>query len=343
MRICFTAISVAPDTLAELSGTIESTGYDVLSVAETRHDPFIGLTVAARATREMGLRTGIAVALARNPMTTAMLAYDLQLVSGGRFELGLGSQLKAHVERRFAMPWGQPVERMRDYVLALRAIWHSFTTGERLRHRGEFYRHTLLPPFFNPGPNPYGAPPILLGGVGERMTEMAGSVADGFIVHNVSSRKFLDEVTLPALRKGRESGGRSMDGFGIHVTPIVATGTNEETYRTAVRKARQQVAFYLATPTYATMLETHGLTELAADLHRLAAEGRADEMADAIDDAVLDTFAIAGEPKQVAAELVQRFGDVAASLSFYDPDVTDPGHWLPLYEELAAVREGGRT
>ncbi|WP_199742243.1 TIGR03617 family F420-dependent LLM class oxidoreductase [Streptomyces triticirhizae] len=342
-RAGFAAISVAPGELGQLAGALEENGYQELVVSETRHDPFVSLTVAAGGSRSVALRSGIAVAFARNPMSTAMLANDLQTLSGGRFTLGLGTQLKAHITKRFGMPWSAPVARMREYVQALRAIWHSFETGERLRFRGEFYRHTLMVPFFDPGPNPHGWPPVVLGGVGEAMTEMAGEVADGFVAHNITTPRFLTEVTLPALRRGRERAGRDMADFELHLTPMVATGRTEEEYQRAVASTRSQLAFYVAAPTYASILELHGLGEVRDELHRLASEGRADEMPSVIDDSVLRTFAFVGEAEDVARQLHDTYAGHATSLSFYEPNVTDPHRWLPLIRRLREIDTAERA
>ncbi|MBB5906305.1 putative F420-dependent oxidoreductase [Actinoalloteichus hymeniacidonis] len=303
---------------------------------ETRFDPFIGLTLAADATERARLCTGLAVAFARNPMTMAMSAHDLHTVSEGRFVLGIGSQIKPHITRRFSMPWSAPAARMREFILAMRAIWHSFQTGERLRFRGEFYRHTLLGSFFDPGPSPHGPPPVLLAGVGELMTEVAGEVADGFLVHSFSSRLHLEKVALPALRRGREKAGRSLTDFQIHVAPFVVSGRTEQEYLESVEHARAQLAYYASVPGYAHVLELHGLGEVGTELYRLAAEGRADEAASVIDDDVLDVFAIVGEPKQAAAKMLERFGDIATSMAFYQLDGGDPDRWAPVYEELRA-------
>jgi probable F420-dependent oxidoreductase len=334
MDFSFLAISLAPDRLAGMAGELEELGYDAVGVAETSHDPFIALAAAATGTRTLGLRTSIAVAFARNPMTTAMLANDLQLLSQGRFSLGLGSQLRSHITKRFGMPWSQPAARMREYVLALRAIWDCFEEGGPLRFRGQIYRHTLMVPFFNPGPNPYGRPPVLLGGVGELMTETAGEVADGFIAHNISSPLFLREVTLPALRRGRAVKGQTMDGFQLHVNPMVAIGTDQEQLHRSMDRIREQIAFYTATPTYARLLELHGLSQVRTELHRLAGQGRVAEMASVIDDGVLNTLAFVGEPKQVAARLHASYHGTASSMFFYEPAVTEPKHWLELITEL---------
>jgi probable F420-dependent oxidoreductase len=222
----------------------EADGYHGVLVAETRHDPFLGLSLAARGTSRIELRSAIAVAFARNPMTTAVLANDLQLISGGRFRLGLGSQVRQHIERRFGMPWSRPAARMREYISAIRAIWASWATGERLDFEGELYHHTLMTPFFDPGPNPHGNPPILLAGVGERMTEVAGQVADGFLCHSLTTGRYLKEVTLPALRRGRAEGGAALDGFSLSLPALVVVGRSREEQDSAAAATRRQIAFY---------------------------------------------------------------------------------------------------
>jgi probable F420-dependent oxidoreductase len=340
VKVDFHGVTTGPDVLAEWATGIEETGYDSIWMSETQHDPFIGLTAAALRTERVAIRTGLAVVFARNPMTTAMLANDLQLVSGGRFALGVGSQLQTHITKRFSMPWSKPAGRMREYIEALRAIWECFETGGRLRFRGEFYRHTLMSPFFNPGPNPYGNPPILVAGVGPMMTQLAGELADGFLAHIITTRKLLTEVTLPALRTARESVGKTMDGYELHVTPIVATGSNEVELHEAIQRSKQQIAYYASIPSYGPVLELHGLGDLRDELHRLAAAGRIAEMADAIDDSVVDTFAIVGEPKQAAVKIQERFGGLASSVAFFQQSGATPEHWQPMYEEFRRLQTG---
>jgi probable F420-dependent oxidoreductase len=334
VNVDFHAISLSPAELAGTAARVERLGYDSLWASEVRHDPFVGLAAAAGHTDRLALRTGLAVAFARNPMTTAMLANDLQLLSRGRFTLGLGSQLKSHITRRYAMPWSHPAARMREYILAVRAIWDTFATGRPLRFRGEFYRHTLMPPLFNPGPHPYPDPPILLAGVGERMTEVAGEVADGLLAHIIGTRRYLREVTIPVLAKARQRAGKSLAGFEIHLTPIVVTGRTEEEFQTAVADAKEHLGFYASIPSYGAVLEMHGLTGLRDELYRLGAEGRADQFGSVIDDSVLDIFAVVGEPAAVARKLHDRFGDIATSLSFYQLSASTPEYWAPLLGEL---------
>jgi len=313
----------------------ERDGFDGFWASEVKHDPFVGLAAAATATERIELGTAIAVAFARTPMTTAAAADDLQVLSGGRFQLGLGTQVKAHITRRFAMPWSHPAPRMREYVLALRAIWDSWHTGAPLDFRGEFYSHTLMTPMFEPQRHGFGAPPVLLAGVGEALTEVAGEVADGFLPHGFTTERYLREVTLPALQRGRGKAGASLDGFVIKGSPFVATGRTEEELATAVRGVKSQIAFYGSTPAYRPVLDLHGWGELGEQLHTLSRAGRWAEMGPLVDDQVLQAFAVVGEPAQAGAEIVRRYGDVFDRLTLYAPYEADPE---VLAEVVDAVR-----
>jgi probable F420-dependent oxidoreductase len=299
----------------------EAGGYAGITVPETQHDAFVALSLAARATERITLQTGIAVAFARNPMTLAMQANDVQLVSGGRLELGLGSQVKAHIERRFGMPWSRPAARMEEFVSAVRAIWERWETGERLRFEGEFYTHTLMTEFFDPGPNPHGNPPILLAAVGERMTEVAGRVSDGLLAHALTTESYLREVTFPALTRAR---GGSLDGFVVTLPVFSVLGADPEARAKAEAGVRRQIAFYGSTPAYRPVLDHHGWGELAEKLNRLSRQQAWDEMATAIDDDVLTAFALAGTPAELAAQIEERYGDLADRVSLYTPYDVDP-------------------
>ncbi len=304
----------------------EADGYDAIGAAELAHDPFISLAAAARGTTTIGLGSSIAVAFARNPMTVAETANDLQLLSRGRFTLGLGSQVKPHIERRFSMPWSHPAERMRDFVLAVRAIQHSWQTGEKLDYRGEFYQHTLMTPMFAPEPNPFGPPPIALAGVGRLMTEVAGEVADVWLSHSFTTVRYLKEVSLPALARGSEKAGRAAGAVGVSVPSMVAVGTSQEELDAAIRATKKQLAFYGSTPAYASVLELHGWGGVAEDLNRGSRRGEWDAMAELITDEMLAEFSAVGSPAEVAAQLSERFTGVATRLAFafnypVDPDV----------------------
>lgn len=308
MKVDRLEIDPDPTTVLDAARAAERSGCDGFWVAETRHDPFVALSrVAGGVDLELG--TAIAVAFARNPMSTAVLANDLQLLSGGRFHLGLGSQVQPHVTKRFGMPWSRPAARMREFVLAVRAIWHSWATGDRLRFRGEFHTHTLMTPFFDPGPNPFGNPAVWLAGVGELMTEVAGEVADGFLCHNFTTERYLREVTLPALARGRAKAGRTLAGLEVLGPSLVAHDDR------SAADVRRQIAFYGSTPAYRKVLDLHGWGDLHEELHRLSRRGRWDEMAELVTDEVLHAFAVVGAPAEAAAEYARRYGDVVTRVA----------------------------
>jgi probable F420-dependent oxidoreductase len=320
----------------EAAAEREASGYDGVQSAETAHDPFLPLLLAAERTERVDLMTSIAVAFARNPMTLAQVAWDLQDASRGRFVLGLGSQIKPHITRRFSMPWSHPAARMREMILAIRAIWASWNEGTKLDFRGDFYSHTLMTPFFNPGPNPHGDARIFLAGVGEMMTEVAGEVADGFICHGFTTRRYLEEVTLPCLERGRAKAGRRMDGFEISGPMFVVTGRDEAEMATAATAVRGQIAFYGSTPAYRKVLDLHGWGDLQGELNRLSKEGRWDDMGALIDDDMLDAFAVVEPLGEVAAGLQARWGGLLDRLSFYAPYGSDRAVWDPVVADLKA-------
>ncbi|MFD4644128.1 TIGR03617 family F420-dependent LLM class oxidoreductase [Lentzea sp. NPDC058436] len=309
MKLDNAAVDYTPGEAGAIAKRAEDRGYDGFWLAETKHDPFLALAGAAAATDRIELGTAIAVAFARNPMTVATTANDLRLLSEGRFNLGLGSQVEAHITKRFSMPWSKPAARMREFVLAIRAIWHAWETGERLAFRGEFYRHTLMTPFFDPGPNPHGTAPIYLAGVGERMTEVAGEVADGFLCHNFTTERYLREVTLPALERGRAKVGRSLEGFEISGPVFAATNEAE------IADVKRQIAFYGSTPAYKPVLDLHGWGALHEELHRMSRRQQWAEMSELITDEVLAEFCVLGSPETVTAALLDRYGDVVTRIS----------------------------
>ena len=295
--------------------------------AETSHDPFLPLVLAAEHTERIMLGTGIAVAFARNPMNLAMLANDLQTMSKGRFMLGLGSQIKPHIEKRFSMPWSHPAPRMRELILAMRAIWASWADGSRLAFRGEFYRHTLMTPMFDPGPNPFGNPPIYLAAVGELMTEVAGEVADGVLAHGFTTERYLREVTVPALERGLAKVGKTRADATISYPGMVVTGTTEAEWEASTKAVKAQLAFYGSTPAYKPVLDLHGWGDLQAELNTLSKRGAWAEMADLIDEDMLNAFAVVGELDELPAKILARFGDVVDRFSFYAPYDLEPDKW----------------
>lgn len=318
---------------------LELAGYSGGWTAETAHDPFFPLLLAAEHTTHLELGTSIAVAFARNPMTLANIGWDLQSFSRGRFILGLGSQIKPHITKRFSMEWSQPAARMREMVLAIRAIWDTWMTGASLEFRGEFYRHTLMTPFFTPDRkdnSEWGVPRIFLAAVGTLMTEVAGEVCDGFICHGFTTERYLREVTIPALQRGRAKAGKTMDGFEIVGPSFVVTGTSSAEIIAAANSTKQQIAFYGSTPSYRGVLELHGWNDVHGQLNAMSKQGKWEAMGDLISDEMLNIFAVVGEPEQIAPELHKRYGDVIQRMSFYAPYKSDPQRWQKVLADMKA-------
>jgi probable F420-dependent oxidoreductase len=298
--------------------TAEAGGYDGLWVGETQHDPFLQLLQAAEATERVTIGTAIAIAFGRSPLTLAHSGFDLARYAGGRFVLGLGSQVKPHIEGRFSMPWSHPARRMRELILATRAIWRSWQNGTRLDFRGDFYSHTLMTPFFSPPPHEWGPPPVFLAGVGERMTEVAGEVADGFFVHPFTTERYLREVTIPALARGRARAETTgLDGLALCGPVFACAGRDEDELAAAVAGTRKQIAFYGSTPAYRGVLELHGWGDAQPELTRLSKEGRWADMGDVIDDELLHAFAVVGDPDAVAKGLRERYEGVLDRITLY--------------------------
>jgi probable F420-dependent oxidoreductase len=320
-------IGFDPSGVVESAQRAERVGYDGIWSAEVTHDPFFPLVLAAEHTERIMLGTGIAVAFARNPMNLATMANDLQTLSKGRFMLGLGSQIKPHIEKRYSMPWSHPAPRMRELILAIRAIWASWSDGSRLAFRGEFYRHTLMTPMFDPGPNQYGNPRIFLAAVGQKMTEVAGEVADGMLAHGFTTERYLREITVPALERGLAASGRARSEVQISYPGMVVTGADEAGFAAAAKAVKTQLAFYGSTPAYRPVLELHGWGDLQTELNTLSKRGAWEAMADLIDDEMLTTFAVVGGIDDIAGLVLERFGGLVDRFNFYAPYPMEPERW----------------
>jgi probable F420-dependent oxidoreductase len=275
-------------------------------------------------------------------MSLAVLGHDLQVLSEGRFILGLGSQVQAHIDRRFSMPWSKPAQRMRELVLAVRAIWSSWNDGIPLSFEGEFYRHTLMPPFFNPGPSPFGPPRLFLAGVGPKMIEVAGEVADGFLCHGFTTASYLSATVLPALEVGLSRAGRSRRTIEVTAPGFVVTGRDEAEMDRSAAEVRRQLAFYGSTPAYRPVLDHHGWGDLQTDLHQMARLGKWDAMADLIAPEVLAAFAVIGPPDAIAGLVAERFGDTVDRMNVYSPFEADDELWALVREGFRATRTGTR-
>ena len=298
------------DKVGAEAKALEDLGYSGIMTAETSHDPFFPLLVAAMNTQRVELMTSIAVAFARTPMILANIGHDLNAASKGRFVLGIGSQIRPHIAKRFSMPWSAPAARMREFILAMRAIWASWHEGKPLEFAGRFYTHTLMTPFFTPTNNEYGAPKVFLAAVGPLMTEVAGEVADGVIVHAFTTEKYLRETTLPALERGFERAGKSRADFEISYPVFVVTGADDAAIEAAKVATKRQIAFYGSTPAYKPVLDSIGVGHLQSDLNSMSKQGRWEEMGHLISEDILAEFAVIGAPSTIAGQIKSRYGDL---------------------------------
>jgi probable F420-dependent oxidoreductase len=326
-------LSTGIDDVPATARDLEEGGYAGVWASEADHDPFLPLLSAAQATTRLQVGTAIAVAFARSPMTLAMTAHDLQRYSRGRFVLGLGSQIRPHIEKRFSMEWSSPVARMREYVAALRAIWDAWQQGTRLRFEGEHYRHTLMTPMFSPAAHEWGAPPVHLAAVGPVMTRLAGEVADGLLVHGFTTERYLREKTFPALQEGLDTAGRARSSVTVSLPGFVVSGSTDAERAEAAGAVKATLAFYGSTPAYRPVLELHGWGALADELHSLSVSRREDKwtaMRDLVDDDVLAAFAVVAEPGDVAARVRERFEGLVDRFSVYASYPAAPDLWDPL-------------
>jgi probable F420-dependent oxidoreductase len=316
-------LDARPDLASARALELTGAGVAGLFTFEGPHDVFLPLAAAAGVV-ETDLMTNVAIAMPRSPMHLANTAYDLQLMSKGRFRLGLGSQIKPHIEKRYGATWSPPAARMREIVLAVKAILGSWQDGTPLRFEGEFTRHTLMPPTFVPGPNPYGVPPVLLGALGPVMTRTAAEVADGLLVMPFHSHRHFRERTLPALDEGLDRAGRTREGFAILPQAIVAMGRTDAELAAASAGVRGLLAFYGSTPAYVPVLEVEGWADVQPELNRLSKQGDFAAMFELVSDEMLETLAVRGTPEECAAEIRRRFGDVAERVCAYFPGYDVP-------------------
>jgi probable F420-dependent oxidoreductase len=334
MKIYTTAPMEDPRDARTTFVHLEAIGYDGAFSFEAKLDPFLPLVLAAEHTKILRLGTAVAIAFARNPMNLANLAHGLQTLSGGRFVLGLGSQVRPHIEKRFSMPWSRPAARMREMVLAIKAIFARWEGKAELDFRGEFYTHTLMIPAFDPGPSPFGPPPIFTGGFGPLMTAVAGEAADGFFAHPFNSRKSLLENTLPALETGLAGSGRTRDDVEVVCATLVVTADDEAEFERVKLAGRKQLAFYGSTPAYLPTLECHGWGDLHRELNRLSKAGRWDDMTQVIDDEILEAIAVVGPRYEIAAKLRERLDGIADGVSLTHNRAPDPTQWADVVADL---------
>jgi len=301
-------------SVPEYAQAVETIGFDTLWTTETQHSPFLPGPLIAEHTRQINFGTAVAIGFARSPATLAYTAWDLAQVSQGRFILGLGTQVKAHIERRFGMPWPDSVVgKLREQIAAIRAFWQSWQSGERLNFRGNYYKLTLMSPFFNPGPIAYPDIPIYIAGVNTGLARLAGETADGFHVHPLNSPRYLREVLIPAIQKGAQKTGRDYSDIKISVTAIAASTPEEENF------ARMQIAFYASTPSYRPVFALHGWESIAEQLSQLVRRQQWGEIGELIDDEILETFSVIATPDDLGAAVKARYLGLADRLTLYNP------------------------
>ena len=309
--------------IAQEAVRLEAMGYDGLRLAELKHDPFMSLALAAAQTTRIELVTSVAVAFSRNPMSMAILAHDLNRFSDGRFVLGLGSQVRPHIERRFSMPWHKAARQMREFIEAMQAIFDCWYESERLQYVGEYYQHTPMPDTFRPEDAQGARPRVNLSATGPLMTKVAARVADGMIMHPFSTEKYMREVTIPAIEEGLVERGRTLDEFELDYAPLVASGSSEEEIQRAIEMVRARIAFYGCTVAYRPVLEIHGWGDLQDELISLNRAHNTDEMSRLITDEMVETFAIVGKPDHVIEAMTKRFSGLIDRTGFFIPGLSD--------------------
>jgi probable F420-dependent oxidoreductase len=301
----------------------ESLGYDGIVTPEIKNDPFLPLAVAATGTERVTLGTSVAIAFPRSPMITALMSWDIQRASGGRFILGLGSQVKGHNERRYSTAWVGPAQpRMKEYVRALKAIWHTWETGEKLDFRGKYYTHTLMTPEFNPGPVPGGAPKVMISAVGPAMARLAGELCDGVRMHGFCTAKYVQDVIWPELRAGAARANRDPSTLEVSGGGFIVTGATQAEVERNLEAARTRVSFYGSTRTYPGVFEAHGWTEIGPRLHEMSLKGQWDQMPGAVPDDVLEQFVIAGTYDEIVGKIKERFAGICTRVGFSIPTRT---------------------
>lgn len=300
----------------EVARRAEELGYDGINAAETAHDSFLPLVLAAEHTERIGIGTSVAIAFPRSPMVTAMMAWDLQRFSKGRMTLGLGTQVKGHNQRRFSVPWSPPAPRIREYVQALKAIWHTFQTGEKLDYVGEHYTFTLMTPNFNPGPIEHPHIPVHIAAVNPRNAFVAGEVCDGVKLHGFNTMKYTKDVLLPEIMKGLEKSGRTRDQFEICGGGFLATGRTWSEAEQNAQEIKRQISFYGSTRTYQAVFDHHGWGDTTARLHEMSLQGKWDEMPAVIPDEMLTEFAVIAPYDKVAQAIKERYGGVCDRVGF---------------------------
>jgi probable F420-dependent oxidoreductase len=318
-------------------------GFAGVWAGETDHDALLAAAVATQAAPEIEVGTRVAIAFARSPMSLAICGNDMQMLSRGKFTLGLGSQVRAHIERRYGMRWDRPVARMRELIAALRAIWTAWADETPLDFRGDFFSHTLMNPGFRPEPHAFGQPLVGLAAMGPQMVRVAAEAADVLLVHSFMTERYLRQVLVPSFRGAAIRAGRDPAGLQVSLRVLLATGEDEQQQVAAIREVRRQIAFYASTPAYALVLEAHGWADVQSELASLARQERWAEMGDLVDDEMLRAFAVTGDPAEVGAEVRRRFADCADRVDFRCPAPLTDDQWRAIIAAVGARDGDGKV
>jgi probable F420-dependent oxidoreductase len=323
-----------PDRVRKL----EDLGWNSVSVGETQHNPFLPLMLVAEHTTQMQFATSVAIAFPRVPHITANLAWDLQKYSGGRFVLGLGTQVKGHNERRFSVPWAPPGPHLRDYIQCVRAIWDSWQNGTRPDYEGEYYQYKLTSPFFNPGPIEHPDIKVIVSAVNPFNARLAGEVCDGIAIHGFSTFKYIREVLIPAVHEGARRAGKNPTDLQIRGGGMLATGRNDEEVAAARQTVRRRISFYGSTRSYSNVLKLHGWDDEAAHLHRLSIDGKWDEMVDVVTDEMIEEFAVVGTWDVISGKIHEKYAGINTQIGFA-ADPQNPDEEAQVKEILADLKQ----
>ena len=316
MKVTYRLATNQLASVAAEAAWAENMGYDSMSSNETAHDSFMPLVLAATSTNKAILETRVAIAFPRSPMISAYLARDLQELSKGRFRLGLGTQVKGHIMRRFSTEWEAPGPRLREYVQSLKAIWHSWQTGEKLEYHGESYNFSLMTPFFDPGPSEYPEPEVFTAAVNAYNCQVAGEVSDGLMLHSLTSPEYVREIVRPGLEKGALNAGRDSSALKVTGGGFIITGPDRSSIRAMQADVRKRIAFYASTRSYFPVLEAHGFLETGQQLHHMSLKGEWAQMGELVSDEMLAAFSVSGEYDEIADKFVERYGGLLDEVSF---------------------------
>jgi probable F420-dependent oxidoreductase len=337
MKFDVTVIPPNLNRVASLAQFAEAYGFDGLWTPEIAHDPFLPLTHAASATTHIHIGTAIAVAFPRSPMIVANTAWDLAAQSGGRFILGLGTQIEIHITKRFSTPWVAPVPRLREYIESLRAIWHSWQTGERLRYKGDHYQFTFMTPFFSPGAIQHPDIPIYIAGVNEKLCHLAGELCQGFHVHPFHTVRYLKEQIISNIEAGARSAGRTRADVNLSCAIFIVPARDEREAQAHAAPVKSQIAFYASTPSYAPVLDLHGWGDIRAELGKMARSGQWDKMGEVIDDTMLNEFAVIAAPEELAQRVKDRYQGLLDRVGYYFPFEPEDTNKAPIWENAAQI------